>query len=261
MTDISIDNDINIMSDNSDRADNTSYNTSILIDGCKQMGIRLTELQEKQFITYYKMLVEKNKVMNLTAVTEWEEVETKHYLDSLLLNEVKDLSSQMRVLDLGTGAGFPGIPLKIVFPQLNLVLADSLNKRILFLDEVIQDLGLEGIKTVHARAEDLGRREGYRESFDLVLSRAVANLSSLAEYCIPFVKKNGFFISYKSVDIENEVIAAKNAVRILGGGKPETVIKSLPCTEMERAFVMIKKVKETPKMYPRKAGTPSKNPL
>ncbi len=259
MTHISINSDI--INNPDMTSDISEYNTSILIDGCDQMELSLSKEQIRQFISYYCMLYEKNKVMNLTAVTNWNEVQTKHFLDSLLLKEVMDLSKPVNVLDLGTGAGFPGIPLKIAFPDLHIVLADSLNKRIRFLDEVIEALGLKGIETVHSRAEDLGRKKGYRESFDLVVSRAVANLSSLTEYCIPFVKTGGYFVSYKSSDIEDEMRSAKNAVKLLGGGNMEKVTRSLPCTEMERSFVVIKKEKSTPARYPRKAGTPSKDPL
>lgn len=241
--------------------DGDMNNTSMLIDGCSILGMTLTEIQIGQFIRYYQLLLEKNKVMNLTAVTEWEEVQTRHYLDSLLLCRAVDLTEDLRVLDLGTGAGFPGIPLKITFPDLKMVLADSLNKRILFLDEVIRELGLTGIETVHARAEDLGKQSGFRESFDLVVSRAVANLSSLSEYCLPFVKTGGRFISYKSIGIEDELKSAQKAIRILGGGEPAVTTLPLPCTKMERAFVIIRKETHTPSKYPRKAGTPSRDPL
>ena len=237
------------------------YNTSILADGCKEMGISLSDRQLEQFVQYYQMLYEKNKVMNLTAVTEWNEVQVKHYLDSLLLCRVTDLSEPIRVLDLGTGAGFPGIPLKIAFTNLDIVLADSLNKRILFLDEVISKLGLTGIRTVHGRAEDLGKQKEFRESFDLTVSRAVANLSSLSEYCLPFIRTGGCFISYKSADVETEVEHAEKAIRILGGDNPSVTTLPLPETQVMRSFVLIRKIKNTPAKYPRKAGTPSRDPL
>ena len=236
-------------------------NTSILVDGCRDLGIDLSKSRQEQFVRYYQLLCEKNQVMNLTSVTEWDEVETKHYLDSLLLCKAVDLTGRRRVLDLGTGAGFPGIPLKIVYPDLEIVLADSLNKRIRFLDEVICELHLTGIETVHARAEDLGKQKGYRESFDLVVSRAVANLSSLSEYCLPFVRTGGFFISYKSSEIDEELKSAQAAIRILGGGGVHVISAPLPCTSMVRSFVIVKKERPTPAKYPRKAGTPSRAPL
>lgn len=227
--------------------------------GLNELGITLSEEQMQQFLTYYEMLVEKNKVMNLTAITEFDEVVEKHFLDSLSLVKVYDLTKPVRILDMGTGAGFPGIPLKIAFPELEIVLADSLNKRILFLDEVIAELGLQKITTVHARAEELARNKEYRETFDLVVSRAVANLASLSEYCVPFVKLGGKFISYKSGEIEEELTNAKRAIFLLGG-KTEEVVK-FDLYEQKRSFVLIKKEKETPKTYPRKAGTPTKSPL
>ena len=248
------------------RMDNRStainmIDTSILIDGCDNLGITLSDRQLEQFVRYYQLLCEKNQVMNLTSVTEWNEVQTKHYLDSLLLCKAVDLTKKHRVLDLGTGAGFPGIPLKIAYPDLEIVLADSLNKRIRFLDEAISELQLTGIETIHARAEDLGRQKGYRESFDLVVSRAVANLSSLSEYCLPFVRSGGCFVSYKSADIDTELNSAETAIRVLGGGKTQVITAPLPCTTMIRSFVIVEKEKPTPAKYPRKAGTPSRAPL
>lgn len=227
--------------------------------GLDELGIALKDEQMQQFLTYYEMLVEKNKVMNLTAITEFDEVVEKHFLDSLSLVKAYDLTQPVRILDLGTGAGFPGIPLKIAFPELEIVLADSLNKRILFLDEVIAELGLQKITTVHARAEELARNKEYRESFDLVVSRAVANLASLSEYCVPFVKLGGKFISYKSGEIDEELVNAKRAIFLLGG-KTEEVVK-FDLYDQKRSFVLIKKEKGTPKTYPRKAGTPTKSPL
>lgn len=236
-----------------------SYNLDKFKSGLEQLNINLSEEQIQQFLTYYEFLVETNKVMNLTAITEFDEVIEKHFLDSLSLCRVYDLSRDVYILDMGTGAGFPGIPLKIAFPEINLVLADSLNKRIKFLQEVIDKLGLKKVEALHARAEEMGRNRQYREQFDLCVSRAVANLSSLSEYCIPFVKEGGKFISYKSGEIEEEVNAAKKAITVLGG-KVEDVYK-FDLYEQKRSFVIIGKQKKTPKAYPRKAGTPTKSPL
>ena len=235
------------------------YKFDTFIEEAKKINITFTEKQLEQFRIYYEMLVEKNKVMNLTGITEWDEVLEKHFLDSISLIRVIDLSQNISVLDMGTGAGFPGIPLKIAFPNLQITLADSLNKRVLFLQEVIDALKIEGIEAVHSRAEDLARDKNYREQYDLVVSRAVANLSTLSEYCLPFVKIGGQFIPYKSGDIEEEVVASKSAVFLLGGKIKDTVKFELG--ESGRSFVLIDKTKGTPKTYPRKAGTPSKKPL
>ena len=236
-----------------------TYNLEKFLKGLEELQIELSDNQIKQFIRYYEMLVEKNKVMNLTAITEFDEVIEKHFLDSLSLCRVYDLKDNVKILDLGTGAGFPGIPLKIAFPDLELVLADSLNKRIKFLNQVIDELELKNITAVHARAEELGKNKDYREQFDVCVSRAVANLSSLSEYCIPFVKVGGKFISYKSGSIEEEVVEAKKAVFVLGG--KVTDVYKFDLYEQKRSFVVINKEKHTPKIYPRKAGTPTKEPL
>ena len=236
-----------------------AYNTEKFEKGLEELGISLSEEQIGQFLTYYEMIVEKNKVMNMTAITEFDDVIEKHFLDSLSLIKVCDLNREQSVMDMGTGAGFPGIPLKIAFPKLQVTLADSLNKRILFLQEVIDELGLNGVEAIHARAEELGKNKSYREQYDLVVSRAVANLASLEEYCVPFVKIGGSFISYKSGEIEEEVANAKNATFLLGG-KVKNVYK-FDLYEQKRSFVVIEKCKGTPKTYPRKAGTPTKTPL
>lgn len=236
-----------------------NYNTSKFINDLNAIGIALSNLQIQHFITYYEMLVEKNKVMNLTAITDFDEVIEKHFEDSLSLIQAVDLRKSQTVIDLGTGAGFPGIPLKIAFPELQITLADSLNKRILFLNDVIQKLELERIETVHGRAEDLAKNAKYREQFDLCVSRAVANLSTLSEYCLPFVKIGGKFVSYKAGECDEEVIASKSSVFLLGGKISD--VKKFELGESKRAFVIIDKVSGTPKKYPRKAGTPSKDPL
>lgn len=224
--------------------------------------IELTDNQINQFKKYYELLIEKNKVMNLTAITAWDEVVLKHFVDSIALIENYDLKNKkLRLIDVGTGAGFPGIPLKIVFPELEVTLFDSLNKRVKFLQEVIDELKLEGCSAIHGRAEEGGRMATMREKYDLVVSRAVANMSVLAEYCIPFVKPNGYFIPYKTESIDEELAQAKKAIAILGG-KIECVKKlTLPNSDIGRSFVFIKKIKATPKAYPRKAGTASKQPL
>ncbi len=234
---------------------------SVLIEGCKKTGITLIERQTEQFLTYYEFLVEKNKVMNLTAITEYEDVVLKHFIDSLSLAQVLNLTEYHSLIDVGTGAGFPSVPLKIVFPHLRLVLLDSLNKRIRFLDELTEKLGIDHVETLHARAEDAAKNKEYREQFDLCVSRAVANLSSLSEYCIPFVKKGGWFVSYKSTGIDIEVKEAERAFSLLGGACREVKEFYLPGSEIGRSFVMIEKIKETPLRYPRKAGLPSKEPL
>lgn len=235
------------------------YNTTHFLQMLAAIDVELSEEQLHQFMTYYEMLIEKNKVMNLTAITDFDEVMEKHFVDSVSLVQMMDLHQPLSVLDLGTGAGFPGIPLKIVFPELKITLADSLNKRLQFLLEVIEALNLKEITTVHGRAEDLAHMPEYREQYDLCVSRAVANLSTLSEYCLPFVHMGGHFISYKSGDCEEEVKAAKSSIFLLGG-KVEKIHK-FSLGDSGRSFISIEKVNGTPKKYPRKAGTPSKNPL
>lgn len=229
-------------------------------EGLSNYQIQLSEQQKQQFIDYYEMLIEKNRVMNLTAITEFREVVTKHFIDSISLVKAYQPGSQ-KMIDLGTGAGFPGIPLKIVFPDLDILLVDSLKKRLLFLDEVIQKLGLNKIRTLHGRAEDLGRDPKHREQYDLCVSRAVAKLSVLTEYCIPFVKQGGYFIPYKSGQIEEELSASKRAFQILGAEMEKMEAFDLPGTDIDRTLIVLKKIKATPKNYPRNAGKISKDPL
>lgn len=235
----------------------------LLDSRCDRISVTLTEVQKEQFFRYYELLIEKNRVMNLTAITEMADVIDKHFIDSLMLAQKYEAlrSDRLFCIDVGTGAGFPGIPLKIAFPQLKIVLLDSLNKRVGFLNEVIEILGLKEISAVHGRAEDLGRSPEYRERFDLCVSRAVANLSTLSEYCMPFVRVGGLFVSYKSGKAEQEILLAENAVKKLGGEIESVRNRMLPGTEAERLFVMIRKRSAISKKYPRKAGTPSKEPL
>ncbi|WP_306480482.1 16S rRNA (guanine(527)-N(7))-methyltransferase RsmG [Mediterraneibacter sp.] len=227
----------------------------------QKLNITLTEYQKEQFDRYYQMLVEWNKVMNLTGITDYDEVNLKHFTDSLTVVRTLDLNEICSVIDIGTGAGFPGLPIKIAFPNIKVVLLDSLNKRIKFLDAVAEELNLTGIETLHGRAEDYAKKKEYREQFDLCVSRAVANLSTLSEYCIPFVKKNGYFVSYKSGSSDEEIKQSEKAVNILGGEIIKVDKFLLPGTDMGRSLVNIKKLRNTPLKYPRKAGIPSKEPL
>lgn len=226
-----------------------------------RLQIETNENMLEQFDLFYHLLVEWNKVMNLTGITEYEEVVEKHFADSLSLACFLDLNKIHTVIDVGTGAGFPGIPLKIAFPHLKVVLLDSLNKRINFLNEVIAKLDLREIHTIHGRAEEYARKPEYREQFDLCVSRAVANLSVLSEYCIPYIRIGGIFVPYKSGEIDEEVAAYRKAVDILGGQIDHVEKFQLPDTDIHRSFVFINKIKNTQKKYPRKAGTPAKEPL
>lgn len=226
-----------------------------------ELGIKQDQNQLERFHKFYQLLIEWNKVMNLTGITEYEDVVEKHFVDSLSIIKAVDLSRIHTVIDVGTGAGFPGIPLKIAFPHLRVVLLDSLNKRIKFLDEVISQLGLTEIRTIHGRAEEYARKEEYREQFDLCVSRAVANLSTLSEYCLPYIQVGGMFVPYKSGEIDDEVEQSKKAVRILGGNIKDVMKFELPGTDIHRSFVLIHKEQHTQKKYPRKAGIPAKEPL
>ena len=238
-----------------------SYDTSAFEQDLKELGISLSKEQILKFLRYYELLVDWNEKINLTAITEYEDVLKKHFIDSLSFCKAYDLSNDCRVMDVGTGAGFPGLVLKIAFPNLNVVLLDSLNKRIHLLNEVISELGLTEVEAVHGRAEDFAGKPEYRESFSLCVSRAVANLTTLSEYCLPFVKVGGQFISYKSEKISEEITDAAKAISILGGVVKKQVEFTLPSSDIYRNLVVIEKTKATPKKYPRKAGLPSKEPL
>ena len=232
-----------------------------ITEGMKEIFVDLSDKQVEQFFLYYKTMIEWNQVMNLTAITEMKEVVFKHFVDSVSLVKAMDVSRETSLIDVGTGAGFPGIPLKIIFPELKVTLLDSLNKRIRFLDEVIDKIGLKEITTVHGRAEDMGRDPQYRERYDICVSRAVANLATLSEYCLPFVKVGGSFVSYKSGAIEEELSQAKNAVKMLGGKVEDVVSFRIEEIDAERSLVRIGKKDRTSLKYPRKAGVPGKEPL
>lgn len=237
------------------------YNTDLLVDGCSEFGVMLTNTQIDQFIKYFEILVDWNKVMNLTGITEFNEVLVKHFVDSLAVAKILDMENVNSVIDVGTGAGFPGIPLKITFPHMKITLLDSLKKRIGFLDEVIGQLGLKDIETIHGRAEEYAKQKSYRETYDLCVSRAVANLATLTEYCIPYVKVEGKFIPYKSGKIDEELANSEKAVKILGGNISDIKKFCLPSSDIERSFIIIDKIKKTPGKYPRKAGLPNREPL
>ena len=230
-----------------------------LIINVDKLGINLSEIQLKQFYNYMNLLIEWNKKVNLTAITEPDEIILKHFVDSLTIS--KYISDGTKVVDVGTGAGFPGIPLKIVRQDVDITLLDSLQKRINFLDEVINELNLEKITTIHSRVEDFGKNKKYREEFDIATSRAVANLSTLSEYLLPLVKVGGKVISMKGSLIQEELENSKNAIKILGGKIEKVDEFDLPNSDISRNIVLIDKIKTTPNRYPRKAGEPSKKPL
>lgn len=260
-------------------------NRNLLINGLKEYGFEPSEKQLWQFERYYEMLVEKNKVMNLTAITEYDEVMVKHFIDSVaivktaennleiskLLNGNSDSSvtkagnstnsEQVKLLDLGTGAGFPGIPIKIMFPQLKVTLMDSLNKRIRFLQEVIDELGLENIEAVHARAEEFARKPEYREQYNFVVSRAVARMATLTEFCFSYVKVGGYFLPYKSAGATEEIEEADKAITTLGGKLEKIETITLPQSDIIRTIPVVRKIKVTPGKYPRVGKKAETNPI
>ena len=233
----------------------------LLEDSLKKLNLSIDEDQKSKFSKYYSLLLEKNKVMNLTRITDEEEIIIKHFVDSLMIAKVAEMEKVESLIDVGTGAGFPGIPIKIMWSKIKVTLLDSLDKRVGFLQEVIEELDLEGAKAIHGRAEDLGQDNNYREKFDLCASRAVADLSVLSEYCIPFVKEQGEFVSYKADGSEEEIHNAKNAIEVLGGCLERIATETIPGTDIKRQFAVIRKIEKTDSKYPRKAGKPSKKPL
>lgn len=234
---------------------------NIIQQSFQREGFALSERQIEQFAQYYDLLIDWNKKINLTAIEEPQEVADKHFVDSALLLSVKKDIAGSSLIDIGTGAGFPGIPLKIIEPNLKLTLFDSLNKRINFLNTVCHDLSLQDVQAIHGRAEDFGQKSDYREKFDLATARAVARMPVLLEICLPFVKTGGYFIALKGPELENELQESKKALQELGGRVLDVRSLTLADGNYTRNIAVIEKIKPTPKKYPRKAGTPQKTPL
>lgn len=232
-----------------------------LEDGSKKLGISLNTIQVNQFLQYKELLLEWNEKMNLTAITDDKEIIIKHFLDSISIGAFFDFSSIKTVIDVGTGAGFPGIPLKITYPNIKITLMDSLNKRIDFLKEVTGKLSLSEASPIHGRAEELGKEKLHRESYDISVSRAVAHLSILAEYTLPFIKVGGMFICMKSINCEEEVKTSNKAITVLGGEIVDQKDVNIPFSDINHRIIFIKKEKPTPTKYPRKPGKPSKSPI
>lgn len=236
-------------------------NVNTLIDKAEELDIRLDENQIEKFILYKKLLQEWNEKINITSITEDSEIDIKHFIDSIVPIKTGLLNGKLKVIDIGTGGGFPGIPLKILNEDLDILLLDSTNKKIKFLDEVIEKLELKDIKAYHGRAEELGRDTKFREKYDVAISRAVASLDTLSEYALPFVNIGGYFISMKGPDIEEELELGENAINVLGG-KIKTIEKvQLPNTDIIHSLIIIEKTNATPTKYPRAGGKPRKKPL
>jgi 16S rRNA (guanine527-N7)-methyltransferase len=233
----------------------------LLIKASNELGINLNETQINQFLLYKKLLLEWNEKINLTAITDENEIILKHFVDCLSIGAVYNIAPNTRIIDVGTGAGFPGVPIKIAYPEVNITLLDSLNKRITFLEELSSQLGLENINLVHSRAEDGGQNKLYREKYDLCASRAVANLAVLAEYCLPFVAIGGHFVALKGPDVEQELNESKVAIKKLGGEILDVKKVNIPYSDIHHSIVIIRKIRQTPCQYPRKAGKVSKEPI
>lgn len=238
-------------------------NPEIFAEELANYGFKLSSKQKEQFATYYNKLIEFNKKVNLTRITDKNEVYLKHFFDSITpLLEFSDLfKGEKSLCDIGAGAGFPSLPIKILCPDLSITIVDSLGKRLKFLDELVSDLSLDKVTLVHSRAEDAGQNKNLREKFDLVTGRAVARMSVLSEYCLPLAKVDGYLVALKGPKAQDELAEAKNAIEVLGGSVKEVKELTLPDTDDERTLIVVKKVKATPKKYPRQAGTPNRKPL
>lgn len=227
----------------------------------EEQGVVLSPRQIEQYETYYKLLVEWNEKMNLTAITEKGEVYEKHFYDSISASFFHPFSEVNTLIDIGAGAGFPSLPIKIIYPHLQVTIVDSLNKRISFLEHLCKEVGLDHVTCIHGRAEELGVKSEYRDRYDLVTARAVARLNVLAEYCLPFAKVGGAFLVLKGSDASNELNEAKKAIKLLGAKTRKMESLLLPSDQAERSIIIVDKVSPTPKGYPRKAGTPAKKPI
>ena len=235
-----------------------------LIHSFQTFGIPVTDVQADCFITYAHLLQEWNNRINLTTITEFDEIVWKHFIDSISFLQCGNVSREtlaQNCIDIGTGAGFPGIPIKIMFPSCKMTLVDTLQKRISFLEKVIDECGLKQCKTIHARAEDLAKDRHFRENYQLSVSRAVANLSTLSEYCLPFVKRGGIFLSYKGGNCREEIKESKKSIAVFGGEITDINEIIIRGSDLNRTLIVIKKIRPTPKKYPRKAGIPQKNPI
>lgn len=236
-------------------------NRKVLSDGLKKLGIETSEEKEEKLISFEKIMLEWNEKVNLTAITEEREIFIKHFLDSATCLATGYIKKNMKIIDIGSGAGFPGIPVHILKDGLKMTLLDSLNKRVAYLNEAVRVLGLKDINAVHARAEEAGNNKAYRECYDIVLSRAVASMSVLCEYCLPFAKVGGYFLCQKGPDIKSELEEAGTAIRILGGIVREVKEYQLPFSDIKHNIIIIEKIEATPTKYPRKPGKPAANPI
>ncbi len=232
-----------------------------ILEAFSDFGLDITAEQAAQYTAYYNLLISWNQRMNLTAITEFQQVLRKHFLDSVSLAKVLDLSQTETLIDVGTGAGFPGVPLKILSPKLKITLVDSVDKRLRFLREVVDELGLQDVELIHGRAEELGRKESFRDGFDLCVSRAVANMSTLCEYCLPFVKTGGIFAAYKTGNNAGEILDSAQAIMELGGELEREEKIPIPRSSTAHRIFFIRKITPTPEKYPRKVGIPAKRPI
>lgn len=236
-------------------------NIETFVSGCSELGIDLSDKQKSQFISFKELLKEWNEKINITAITEDKEIDIKHFLDSISIFKTGKIYADLSIIDIGTGGGFPGVPIKIIEPRCDVTLFDSLNKRLIFLDEVIDKLELKNIRTVHGRAEEFGRKKEYRQKFDIATSRAVASLNTLCEYALPFVKVGGYFIAMKGPDVDEELMDSQEAIKILGGEIEEKIEVTLPSSDIVHTLIVIRKRGTTPAKYPRGGGNPKKKPL